>query len=507
VKTPAYHPSREDFCAKARDARAVSRRDVLVPVYREILADLETPVSAFLKLTARDGDHAFLLESVTGGEQIARYSYMGVRPAGVISTKGRSIRRQVPGQPEAVGELPPGQDPLDVLKAELTERAYVPIEGWERFSGGAVGFLGYDVVRFFEKLPDNTLDDRDLPDCAFMVTGIIVIFDHVQHKIRILANVPYVGGDPNEAYDRGISEIEEAVATLRQPLPPPTEQPGGPPGEVVCNFSRPDFERAVLAAKEYIAAGDCIQVVLSQRFATRISADAFTVYRALRSVSPAPYMFYLAFDDLKIVGASPEILVSEDRGEVLTRPLAGTRPRGATPEEDAALERELLADEKERAEHIMLVDLARNDIGRVCSYGSVRADELLFVDRWSHVMHIVSNVRGTLMPGKDQFDLLRATFPAGTLSGAPKIRAMEIIDELEPTRRGPYGGAIGYFSYSGSMDTAITIRTAVIHGDTAYVQVGAGIVADSVPSREYEETQHKARGALLAIRQAEEGLE
>ncbi|MFQ6097506.1 MAG: anthranilate synthase component I [Armatimonadota bacterium] len=476
-------------------------------MYREIIADLETPVSAFLKLTARDGAHAFLLESVTGGEQIARYSYMGVRPAAVISTKGREVLRIVPDESESSWSLPEGQDPLHLLKGELTHRAYVPIEGWERFSGGAVGFLGYDVVRFFETLPDSTVDDLGLPDCAFMITGTVVIFDHVQHKIRVLANVPYEGGDPNLAYDRGVAEIEETVETLRAPLVAPRTEASPSVGEVQCNFERDDFERAVIKAKEYIAAGDCIQVVLSQRFSTRISAHPFTVYRALRSVSPAPYMFYLAFDELKIVGASPEILVSEDRGEVLTRPLAGTRPRGATPEEDLALEKELLADEKERAEHIMLVDLARNDIGRVCSYGSVRVDELLFVDRWSHVMHIVSNVRGTLMPGKDQFDLLRATFPAGTLSGAPKIRAMEIIDELEPTRRGPYGGAIGYFSYSGSMDTAITIRTAVISGDTAHVQVGAGIVADSVPAREYEETQHKARAALLAIRKAEEGLE
>ncbi|MFQ5809745.1 MAG: anthranilate synthase component I, partial [Armatimonadota bacterium] len=374
-------------------------------------------------------------------------------------------------------------------------------------SGGAVGFMSYDLVRFFEQLPDDTEDDLQLPDCGFMLTGTVVIFDHVQHKIRILENVPVdPGEEPGAAYDAAVGRIEQTIEWLKGPLPPVKSDGNGGAGEVRSNMSQEQYQDMVRAAKDYIAAGDVIQVVLSQRLSMEIGCHPFAIYRALRSVNPSPYMFYLAFEDLKIVGASPEILVTEDAGEVITRPIAGTRRRGKTAAEDAALEQELLEDEKERAEHIMLVDLHRNDIGRVCEYGSVAVDELMAVERYSHVMHIVSNVVGRLAEGKDQFDLLRACFPAGTLSGAPKIRAMEIIDEREPTRRGPYGGAIGYFSYSGSMDTAITIRTMIISGRTAYAQAGAGIVADSVPEREYEETMLKAMAQLDAVRLAEEGL-
>ncbi len=502
-----YCPNRKVFCEQAREALRVGERGALVPVYREIIADLETPVSAFLKLTERDGEYAFLLESVAGGENVARYSYMGVRPAAVLFSTGQDVTITVGDSPPTTEQLPPDADPLDVLKQHLHARAYVPIEGWERFSGGAVGFMSYDLVRFFEELPDNTEDDLELPDCGFMFTGTMVIFDHVRHKIRILENVPVdQGEDTGGAYDDAIARIEETIDTLRQPLPPVDQGGNGSASEVRSNVSKEQYEDMVRAAKEYIGAGDIIQTVLSQRLSMEIGCDPFVIYRALRSVNPSPYMFYLAFGDLKIVGASPEILVTEDAGDVITRPLAGTRRRGQTAEEDVALAQELLDDAKERAEHIMLVDLHRNDIGRVCEYGSVSVDELMVVERYSHVMHIVSNVVGQLAEGKDQFDLLRACFPAGTLSGAPKIRAMEIIDEQEPTRRGPYGGAIGYFSYSGSMDTAITIRTMVIKGSTAYAQAGAGIVADSVPETEYEETMLKAMAQLDAVRLAEEGL-
>ncbi len=501
---PPYIPTREEFRKRAR-------RGSLVPVFRELLADLETPVSAFMKLRhassadARpNGDFAFLLESVAGGENVARFSYMGVAPARLLASRGDQVM-MIEGTDQRWLTLEAGQDPLHVLKDLLQQRRYVPLEGWERFCGGAVGFMSYDLVRFFERLPDQTLDDLQLPDCMFMLADTIVIFDHVQHKLRVLTNQP-VDDDPDAAYDQAVAQIESVVQALQQPLLTAQPPAVAAPEEISSNTTRRDFEQAVDRAKDYIAAGDVIQVVLAQRLSKRIEVDPFTIYRALRSVNPSPYMYYLALDDLHIVGSSPEILVTEDGGDVVTRPIAGTRPRGATREEDMALERDLLADDKERAEHIMLVDLHRNDTGRVCEYGSVQVDELMTVERYSHVMHIVSNVRGRLAQGRDQFDLLRACFPAGTLSGAPKIRAMEIIDELEPTRRGPYGGAIGYFSYSGSMDTAITIRTLVVKGDTAHIGVGAGIVADSVPTREYDETMHKAQALLGAIALAERGL-
>ena len=492
-----YYPNLADFRERAQ-------RGNLVPVYRELLADLETPVSAFMKLKARRNSFAFLLESVTGGENIARYSYMGVAPRRLLASKGREVTI-TDGEVQRWVTLGEEQDPLQVLKELMQAHRYVPLEDWERFSGGAVGFMSYDIVRFFEQLPEATEDDLQLPDCMFMIADELVIFDHVQHKMRVLVNAVVEGG-ADEAYQGAVERIESIVATLREPLAIVEPAPAPASAEMRSSFARQDFEAAVRRAKEYIAAGDCIQVVLAQRLSKPIGVDPFTIYRALRSVNPSPYMFYLCFGDLEIVGASPEILVTEDAGRVVTRPIAGTRRRGQTREEDLALEQELLADEKERAEHIMLVDLHRNDIGRVCVHGTVRVDELMVVERYSHVMHMVSNVVGELAPGKDQFDVLRACFPAGTVSGAPKIRAMEIIEELEPTRRGPYAGAIGYFSYSGSMDTAITIRTLVVSGNVAHVGVGAGIVADSRPEREYEETMEKAEALLRAIKLAEEGL-
>jgi anthranilate synthase component 1 len=494
-----YHPDRKEFGQRAKAGNLVS-------VYREILADMETPVSAFKKIS--DGSHAFLLESVEGGERVARFSFLGSDPHLIMRSKGRTVEMERNGCVVERIELAPGQDPLHVLKREMSRLRWVPDPELPRFCGGAVGYIGYDTVRFFEDLPDSTEDDLCLPDCVFGFTDTLLIFDHVRHKIRVLANAR-VDGDPDAAYDEAVEKIDRVVERLK--LPAPQSKPAASPAgsrQVTSNFgAREDFERAVVDCKEYIAAGDVIQVVISQRFCAPVAADPFDVYRALRSVNPSPYMYYLSFGDTKLIGSSPEILVTEERGKVTVRPIAGTRPRGRTDEDDARLEEELLADEKERAEHIMLVDLGRNDIGRVCRYGSVNADELMVIERYSHVMHIVSNVRGRLMPDKDQFDVLRATFPAGTVSGAPKIRAMEIIDELEPTRRGTYAGAIGYFSYSGDMDTCITIRTILIKGGTAYIQAGAGIVADSIPEREYQETVNKATAMIRALEMAEEGLE
>jgi anthranilate synthase component 1 len=500
-----YVPDLQEFRARAE-------RGNLVPVYREIVADLETPVSAFTKLQSHSKGNAFLLESVAGGENIARYSYLAVDPYRLFTARGRAITITEGGR-EHVSVLPPGQDPLHALKRLMDEYAFVPIPGWERFCGGAVGYIGYDMVRFFEELPDENPDDLGLPDCALMFARTIVIFDHVMHRVRVLSNA-YVTDDPDAAYEEACARIDEAVHVLQAPAPPAKRfsvTPGALPrrdaAEYPSTMTREQHRDAVLKAKEYIVNGDIIQVVLSHRMSAHVSADPFDVYRVLRAINPSPYMFYLSFGDVKLIGASPEILVTEDRGEVATRPIAGTRRRGATEDEDQAREVELLADQKERAEHIMLVDLHRNDIGRVCVPGSVVCDELMAVERYSHVMHIVSNVRGKLRPDKDQFDLLRATFPAGTLSGAPKIRAMEIIDELEPLRRGAYGGAIGYFSFGGSMDTCITLRTIVMRGRMAYVQAGGGIVADSDPDAEYDETLAKAGALLDAIELAEQGME
>ena len=484
----------------------------LIPVYREIVADLETPVSAFLKLEEKSNGHAFLLESVAGGESIARYSYLAVNPHRLFRSRGTAVTVAEQDR-ETVSVLGDGEDPLHALKRLMGEYKFVPIPGWERFCGGAVGYMGYDLARFFEKLPDNNPDDLGFPDCAMMFAHTIVIFDHVMHRVRVLSNA-YLCDDPEAAYAEAVARIDETVAALQQPLPPvkqfsmiPGMAPAPDASEYPSTMTTEQHRDAVLKAKEYIAAGDIIQAVLSHRMSTHVTADPFDVYRALRAINPSPYMFYLSFGDLKLIGASPEILVTEDKGEVVTRPIAGTRRRGATDEQDYALEKELLSDEKERAEHIMLVDLHRNDIGRVCEPGSVHVDELMVVERYSHVMHIVSNVRGKLRQDKDQFDLLRATFPAGTLSGAPKIRAMEIIDELESLRRGPYGGAIGYFGFGGSMDTCITLRTIVMRGRMAYVQAGGGIVADSDPDAEYQETLMKAGALLEAIQLAEEGLQ
>ena len=493
-----YCPTRAEFKEKARKGN-------LIPVWREMLLDTETPVSAFRKIGG--SQYAFLLESVEGGENVGRHSFLGSEPFAVFTSKGDTLAVSRGGKQQS-RTLSPGEDPLTALKALLSEYTFVPVEGLPKFCGGAVGFIGYDVVRHFERLPQATVDDLGLPDCVLVLTDTCLIFDHAFHRGKVLSNA-LVNGDPDRAYDEAIRKIEALAARLTAPDPsvlPPKPRPKDT--RLVTNLTRADYETAVAKAKEYITAGDLIQVVLSQRLSRQVAADSFDIYRALRSLNPSPYMYYLTYGDLKIIGSSPERLVSVQDGEVVTRPIAGSRPRGKTPAEDEALAAELLADEKERAEHIMLLDLGRNDIGRVCRYGTVRVDEQMVVEKYSHVQHLVSNVRGQLRADRDQFDVLRATFPAGTLSGAPKVRAMEIIEELEPTRRGPYGGVIGYFSFSGNMDTAITIRTIVCTNGTAHMQVGAGIVADSVPSREYEECVLLKGGALLkAIEMAEAGLE
>jgi len=491
-----FYPSREEFIRKAAEGN-------LVPIYREILADRLTPVSAFEKIA--DGPGAFLLESVEGGENLARFSFLGSTPFLTFRSRGRTATIEENGKIRTL-QIPENGDALTLLKDLLEQYKFVQMPGLPRFCGGAVGFLSYDMVRYFEKLPVDTKDDMQLDDCCFLFTDTLLIFDHVKHRMKVLCNAR-IDGDPGEVYDRALETIEGLVARLRTPVLPTSSPPSPIKTSVEANLSQSDYESAVERCKEYIAAGDAFQVVPSLRFSVKIDACPFELYRALRSVNPSPYMYYVDLGDRQVVGSSPEILATVEDGTVTVRPIAGTRPRGETPTEDARLAAELLADEKERAEHIMLVDLGRNDIGRVCEYGSVKVDELMVIERYSHVMHIVSNVSGTLAKDKDMYDVTRACFPAGTLTGAPKVRAMQIIEELEPTRRGLYGGAVGYYSFNGDMDFAIAIRTMLVDGDTAYVQAGAGVVADSVPELEYRECCNKARALMAAIEMAESGLQ
>ena len=497
------YPKREQFVEKAQQGN-------LIPVWREVLADLETPVSAFLKI-AGDRPNSFLLESVAGGEHLARYSFLGSDPFMTLRTKGLTATIVEDGRTEEVSLAFGGPDPLHVLKDLLDRYKYVPSPELPKFVGGAVGMIGYDTVRFFERLPERAKDDLLLDDCIFLFTDTLLVFDHVKHKMLALCNARVTAGvDPGGAYDQAVARIDDLLARLRKSPPQPhTPVPAGDASdEFVSNRTPENYKAAVLAAKEYIAAGDTFQAQIGQRLSKTLRAHPFDVYRALRSINPSPYMFYLDFGDTKLIGASPEVLVSESRGTVTIRPIAGTRHgRGATPEEDDAIAADLLADEKERAEHLMLVDLARNDIGRVANYGTVKVDDLMVIEKYSHVMHIVSHVTGTLRDDMDAFDVLRASFPAGTLTGAPKVRTMEIIEELEPTRRGHYGGGIGYFSYSGDMDSAITIRTALVKDGKIYLAAAGGVVADSVPEYEYQETLAKMRALVRAVEWAESGLE
>jgi anthranilate synthase component 1 len=482
------------------DIGTLARAGNVVPVYREILADLETPVSAFLKI--HRGPYGFLLESVEGGEKWGRYSFLGTEPARVVRIRGRTLEIETPG-----GATSPTRetvdDPLDALRRILREYRPVPVPGVPRFAGGAVGHIGYDMVRAFERLPARVPDDLGLPDACLLLAETLLVFDNMAQKIKVVSHAHTGDGEsPEAAYDAAVARIDELIARLGAPPvePAPVESV---PGEVVSNLTQAAYESAVERAKEYIRAGDVIQVVLSQRFETPLRAAPFDVYRCLRTVNPSPYMFFLAVGDHALAGASPEVMVRVEDGEVTVRPIAGTRPRGTVEREDAALAAELAADAKELAEHVMLLDLARNDVGRVARTGSVQVTERFAIERYSHVMHLVSNVRGDLAAGRDCFDAFRATFPAGTLTGAPKIRAMEIIEELEPVRRGVYGGAVGYFAFSGAMDTAIAIRFALFRSGRAYVGAGAGIVADSQPAAEHRECVNKARAMLQAVRLAE----
>jgi anthranilate synthase component I len=479
-----------------------------VPVFAELPADLDTPLSAYLRL--RPGPYAFLLESVEGGEKWARYSFLGTDPFLVLSAKdGKLAVRRGGGRAE---RLPDG-DPLEALRGLLREYTPVAVPGLPRFQGGAVGYLAYDMVRHMERLPRTTVDDLGLPDAVFMLTDTLLVFDNLRHRLLVIANARLDKHDRpslDRAYDRAALQIGMTLAKLARPVRAPETLPLVAPGPLLAQgedgfastMDESAYVTAVQRAKEYIAAGDAYQIVIARRLDTRLRSDPFTVYRALRTINPSPYLFYLRLGRTTIVGSSPEVLVRVEGDRVEERPIAGTHPRGASETEDAAIEHAMRVDPKERAEHVMLVDLGRNDVGRVAELGSVKVTEFMVTERYSHVMHLVSHVIGRLRAGADAFDVLRACFPAGTVSGAPKIRAMEIIDEIEPTQRGPYAGAVGYVSYSGNLDSCITIRTIVCHGTRASIQVGAGIVADSDPKTEWLETCSKARGPVLALRMA-----
>ncbi len=498
------YPDREKF-------KSLSIKGNLIPVYREILADTETPVSAALKL---GGSPSFLLESMIGGEKWARYSFLGSRSSRVIRVWGNrvEIRDKATGT-----KVLKTDDPFELIKKEVT--AYEPVEvpGLPRFYGGLVGYIGYDMVRFFEEIPHSKKPGFKLPDIFLMVTDTVVIFDNLKGKIKVVSNAHVNNKFPEDAYTEAEEKIERIIEKLRSSklfrkskknakMTADSTQKSETYGYASSFTTKEAFEDAVLKGKDYIMSGDIVQVVLSQRFDREFAIDPFNIYRALRVINPSPYMYYIDTGDAKLVGSSPEILVRLEGKKIILRPIAGTRRRGETEEEDKALEEELKKDPKEKAEHIMLVDLGRNDVGRVAEVGSVKVNELMSVERYSHVMHLVSNVEGILKNGLDAFDVLRSCFPAGTVTGAPKVRAMEIIEELEPSRRGPYAGAVGYFSYSGNMDTCITIRTLIINKNKVYVQAGAGIVADSVPEKEFEETVNKAMGMMKAVDMAEREL-
>ena len=481
--------------------KKLSRKGNLIPVYREILADTFTPVTAFLRL---GGTPSFLLESVEGGEKWARYSFIGSRPSKVLRGRGSTVE-VVEGLNDPV--VIESDNPLEIIKKEIAAYRPVEVKGLPRFFGGLVGYIGYDMVRFFEPLQQAEKQGLGLPDFFLMLTDTLLIFDSLRQKIQIVSNAHVDGRDIEAVYRESVQKIDTIISRLKSPAEALNSAAGSSSDGFGSNMQKQDFLSAVERSKEYVMAGDIVQVVLSQRFERPSQVDPFTVYRALRVINPSPYMYYLDTGDAKLVGSSPEILVRMENGRIVLRPIAGTRRRGETEAADRELEEELKKDPKEIAEHIMLVDLGRNDVGRVAKVGSVQVTDLMTVERYSHVMHLVSNVEGDLKDDLDAFDVLEACFPAGTVSGAPKVRAMEIIEELEPTRRGPYAGSVGYFSYSGNMDMCITIRTLIMHSGRVYVQAGAGIVADSEPEKEYVETVNKAKGMMKAVDMAEEGLD
>lgn len=482
----------------------LSQQYNMIPICYECFADTQTPITVFWKVS--QGHPAFLLESVEGGERLARYSFLGFEPYFVYAQKGKTgwLRDNTVGAVQTVEG-----NPFNYLEKLVFSYNAPVFADLPRFFGGAVGYFGYDLVRWLEKLPSGSKNDLELNDCYFLFCGLVMIFDHVRHTLRVVIN-SFPGNSPQIVYAQAIEKINGVLSALASnereaiQLLTSNENDQDKSGRSLSpaletNLAREDFITGVKKAKEYIRQGEILQVVLSQRFRQPFHGDPFLVYRRLRTVNPSPYLYYLNFGDVVVAGSSPEMLVRTEGEYVETRPIAGTRPRGKTKDEDERLAQELLGDPKERAEHIMLVDLGRNDLGRICEAGSVNVPQFLAVEKYSHVMHLVSSVKGRLVPGYTAFDALKACFPAGTVSGAPKVRAMEIIEELEPTVRGPYAGAIGYIGFNGNMDTAITIRTIIFHQGYAYVQAGAGIVADSDPDREYEETVNKAKALLETI--------
>lgn len=486
------------------EVRALSEEGRFVPVYRRLLSDSVTPVAGWAKL--QNGGPSFLFESVVGGERVGRYSFLGADPLFLLEAHGQRVTITRDGESESFDS----PDPLDEVQRRLDEFTAVHLPELPRFCGGAVGYFGYDTVRYVEHLPNAPEDDRQLPDVSLGFYDLMVVFDQISKVVLVVAHIDSRADDLQAEYQRADDRIAATVDILRQAdagLEMFDIDPAGTPSQRwASNFTREEFESVVEQGKEYIRAGDVFQFVPSQRFHAQTDASPLDIYRALRVVNPSPFMFLLETPSCTLVGASPEIMTRVEDYRVTIRPLAGTRKRGATPEEDKQLEEELLADEKERAEHVMLVDLARNDVGRVAEFGSVTLDEVMVVERYSHVMHISSSVSGTMKPGLTAIDALKASLPAGTLSGAPKVRALEIIDEFEPHRRGPYGGAVGYIDFSGNMDLCIALRTLVMKGQDAYVQAGCGVVADSVPAAEYEETVNKAKGMVWAIEIAEKQL-
>jgi len=493
VETNAL-PARAEFLKLART-------HTLVPVYRRLTADVETPVTAFLRLAA-DEPECFILESVEGGENVGRYTFIGVQPYKRIVARGTQIEITEQGKTRR------SEGDIFALWKEAIE-GHVParVSGLPPFTAGAVGFFAYDVVRQIERLPDETEDDLGLPDACLMFFDEVLAFDHVKKEILLMVTADVRKQKPQAAYEDAVKRLAKMERRLARPLPKAKRKKPAGKLKVEPQMKRRDFERAVERAKEYIAAGDVFQVVVSQRFDVRPEVDPFEVYRALRIVNPSPYLYFLRFGldkaaDTHIVGSSPELLVRVQGRKVEYRPIAGTQPRGASEEEDERLADRLMHDEKERAEHVMLVDLGRNDVGRVSEFGSVKVKDLMFIERYSHVMHLVSAIEGKLREGLTAVDAFRACFPAGTLSGAPKIRAMEIIEELEPTRRGIYGGSVLFADFSGNLTSCIAIRTLLMRGKQGYIQAGAGIVADSVPAREYEESVNKSRAVVRAIERA-----
>lgn len=501
MSTNTYLPEYDDFLQVKKTAG-------LVPLYRKIISDLDTPLTLFAKIAGQES-HLFLFESMEGGEKWGRYSFIGFDPLLTFSSKGSTIDVES-FSGELLQQPSPDSDPLEALQTILLAFRAAENADLPRFCGGAVGFLGYDMVRFMEDLPSDK-GELDFPDSSFMIPRIVLIHDSFKQTVTVVC---WVAEDDNvssrELYNAGVSKIDSVIDLLRAPVPASFLGSSVQGSKIAHNFTsnmeKQEFCAMVEKAREYIKAGDIIQVVVSQCFHTKTDLNALDLYRALRHINPSPYLFFLKLDNLVQIGSSPEILVRNEDEIIEVRPIAGTRKRGETAEEDMALEVELLADPKERAEHLMLVDLGRNDVGRVAQGGTVAVTDLLVVERYSHVMHIVSGVQGIIAKDKNQFDVMRACFPAGTVSGAPKIRAMEIIDELEPERRGPYAGAVGYFGFSGNMDFCITIRTFVMQGDDLWVQAGAGVVFDSDPEKEYEETINKSMGLRRAVELAEKGF-